>query len=103
MHVPEASVDKYDLTMFWKNEIRFSGQILPVQPKAKSHLVNQRTNDNFRFCVPVANPRHIEATLLTRMNVGQNWFLRRSLGVADNHPCNVTTTEAGVDIDGHDV
>ena len=44
MLVPKTSVHKYNYAIFWKDNIRLSGQIFSLYPKAKSQTMQKRTN-----------------------------------------------------------
>lgn len=63
MPMPKAAVNKNDLTFFRKNDIWFSGQILPVQPVPIAHGVEDSTYDHFRAGVNGSDGLHDFASL----------------------------------------
>lgn len=58
MSVPETAMDKNDQIIFGQDNIRFSGQILSMQSKAKSTSVQKASHSDFRLCITALDPSH---------------------------------------------
>ena len=58
MPVPKASVDKYYALMFGQNNIRIARESVLVHSETKSHTMDERSNDQLRFCIIAANATH---------------------------------------------
>jgi hypothetical protein len=41
MSVPEAAVNKYDCSVFWENNVRFSWQLRSMKPKSEAGTVKK--------------------------------------------------------------
>ena len=64
MPMPEAPMDEKDRPVLWKHNVRTSGQFLSMQAETQATRVKSPSQNQFGFCMPSANPRHIVATLL---------------------------------------
>ena len=64
--VPEAAVNKYDLATGTENDVWFARQVLPVQPVAITHPVQQPPNGQLRLGVSVLNRAHGPTALCGR-------------------------------------
>jgi len=64
MPVPEATVHEDNGLVFRQANIRFSGELGIVQPKAKTHAVEEAPDNSFRPGVNAANPAHVPAPAL---------------------------------------
>lgn len=58
MSMPEASMDEYDLSQPWKDQIRRSWQTANVKAKAIPHTVCQPAYDHLGFGILVTDSRH---------------------------------------------
>jgi hypothetical protein len=56
--MPETTMNQYNGTVFWKNDIRITGQVFSVKPEAKTVGVQQRSNLQLRRRIFSANSRH---------------------------------------------
>lgn len=63
VHVPEASVDKNDLSQAGKNQVRPAWEVLDVQRVAITETMNQRANPNLGLGVPAPDVRHVAVAL----------------------------------------
>ena len=59
MPVPKTTMHKNNRVITRQNNIRFSGQIFPVQRKAESLAMQHGTHNFFRCSIAPANTRHI--------------------------------------------
>ena len=49
--------------LYLENYIRFPGKILTVKPEPVAHIVKERADNNFRFCITGLNPAHVPASM----------------------------------------
>ncbi|GHE20129.1 hypothetical protein GCM10017767_06500 [Halomonas urumqiensis] len=56
--VPEAAMDEDNQAMLRKNEIRLTGQVLPVKPEAKTTGMKIAPYSHFRICVLTTDAAH---------------------------------------------
>lgn len=56
-------MNKYNFSKPRQDDIRRTGQILPVQREAKAHTVNQAPYKSFGFRIAAFDARHISASL----------------------------------------
>jgi hypothetical protein len=70
--VPETSIDKYNFATAGKHHVRLSGQILPVNPKAISHTMEQTSNFYLGSSILARDRTHIHGALLRRQFVYQS-------------------------------
>jgi hypothetical protein len=61
--MPKAPVNKNGLVLSRKHQIRFTGELLPMQPIAISETIDNFPDDHFWFGVLGTNRRHIDRTL----------------------------------------
>jgi len=54
-------MDKNHRTKFRQYYVRVSWQVTPVQSKPKTHFVQDRTDDQLRYCVSGMNSSHCAA------------------------------------------
>jgi hypothetical protein len=59
MGMPETAVHKYHFPPGGKHQIRFSRQILPMQPEAESHSVHHAAHRQLRKHACAADTAHI--------------------------------------------
>jgi hypothetical protein len=78
MGMPVASMDEDDGSVFWKNEIRFSGQVLSAQSKPKSLSVAFAPDEHLGLCVAALDAGHVIAARFLVVNVHR---CRRELGL----------------------
>jgi len=69
VHVPETAVDKDYFSVFNKDYVWFSWQILSIKSVSIPHAMNHRANEYFWLCIPVPNLGHVERTLLFGKNI----------------------------------
>lgn len=67
--MPETAVNEYYRLIFTQNQIRFAGQILPVQTKTKSFMMKKLADYLLRLCVLRANAAHDTASFAFRKSV----------------------------------
>lgn len=56
--MPETTVDKNDLPMTWKYDVRRSWQVLSMEPKSLAQRMQYTSNLDLRFSVLPANRLH---------------------------------------------
>ena len=59
--MPEATVYENGSPILWQDYVRAARQISAMKPKAIPHAVQQRTDNNFGFCVLAPDPGHVPA------------------------------------------
>ena len=64
MAVPEAAVDKDNGFVFGEDHVGFSGERFYMEPKPKSHSVEDRADAPFRIGVLAANAGHVPTAAL---------------------------------------
>jgi hypothetical protein len=64
MHMPKATVYKYDPVQSNKDQIGSAWQILPVEPETEAQTVDDGTYHEFRFGILAPNSGHAAAALL---------------------------------------
>ena len=64
--MPEAAVNKYDLATGTEDDVWLARQVLPVQPEAIAHPVQQPPNGQLRRGVSVLNRAHGPTALFGR-------------------------------------
>jgi hypothetical protein len=69
MHMKETAVYIDYLSMSHKNHVWFAGKIFLVKSISIAHSMDNRSNDHFRSGVAISNTRHVEPSLLWRVNV----------------------------------
>jgi hypothetical protein len=67
--MPEASVNEDCLLAAWQNDVRLSGQILPVQAKSISHGMQKMPNDHLRSGVLALDGLHDAPSLFWAASV----------------------------------
>ncbi len=65
MLVPKATIYKHDYPTSSKDNIRIAWEILPMQPEAEAHLVDQFSNQYFRLGTLAGYASHNCRTLLS--------------------------------------
>jgi hypothetical protein len=60
--MPKAPVDKNGLVFSRKHQVRFAGELFPMQPIAISQTIDNFPDGHFWFGVLGTNRRHIERT-----------------------------------------
>jgi hypothetical protein len=65
MSVPETPMHEHDSSVFRKNDIGLSGQIGPMQSESVTQSMKRRTDDLFGLRIPIADTRHIPASVLS--------------------------------------
>ena len=58
-------MDKDDRLVHRQNDIRFAGKIFAVKPESVAHIVKERADNYFRFCIAGLNPAHIPASMFS--------------------------------------
>ena len=56
--MPEAAMDEYGEPVPWEDEIRATGEVLPIQTKTEPQTMRNTTNDEFRLGIPPFDPGH---------------------------------------------
>jgi hypothetical protein len=64
--MPKAPVDEKSTFPFWKNNIGFAGQVLPLQSESQPHLMERTPDDNFRPSVCTPDAAHYFGALRLR-------------------------------------
>ena len=78
MSMPEASVHKNHGAVFWKNDVRFPWQILPMQAESKADFVEKGADLPFRHRIGRAHVAHDIASLFWRKRIHHVIPLRSS-------------------------
>ena len=58
MLMPETAMDEDNCTVFWKHDVRPTGEIRLVQPVPESSSEQNATNDKLWLCVTSTNSTH---------------------------------------------
>jgi hypothetical protein len=66
MHVPETSVNEYDLRLLGKNNIRASGQIGSMKPIAEPGAMKKTSNLALRLRILALDAPHVLASAVWR-------------------------------------
>lgn len=72
MTMPEASVDKYNGAVFWKDDIGPSRQASSAQAIAKSPRVESPADQDLQLGIRSTYPGHLGGPLLGRETVDQS-------------------------------
>ena len=84
MQMPEATMNKNDGAIFGQDDVRAAGQILAVQPEAKTGCVQKRTHNHFGFGALALDIRHHAAAgcFVDDIHGGSRW-VRLALSAAN--------------------
>jgi hypothetical protein len=64
VHVPETSVNEYDLGKSHEHEVGLAGKIGPVKAISVTHCMHSSPYDHFRLGIAAPDRRHVAVTLL---------------------------------------
>ena len=67
--MPEAAMHEDDRFVFWKHDVRFAGQVFTVKAEPVTHVVEHRTNEDFRLRIGTSNPRHVPTAMFLRETI----------------------------------
>lgn len=57
--MPEAAMDKDDRPVFWKHDVRFSGEFLVVEPEPVTGSVKERPHEHLGLCILALDSAHV--------------------------------------------
>jgi hypothetical protein len=69
MSMPETPMHKNHCAALWKNDVRLSRQIAPLQAKTKTKFVEKGAHLSFRRCVGRADAAHDIASFFWRKRI----------------------------------
>jgi hypothetical protein len=77
--MPETAVDKDHFSQPRKNDVRFAGQVIRMQPVSKAHRVNEAADAHFWLSVFAAHARHPLASLLFGESVHRHRSVKENI------------------------